>query len=74
VGSMNEDADGDDPSPGGAPSVLLGRQPIVDRSGALVAYELLFRGGFDNAATVADDGVATATVAALSKPPLNSSS
>jgi EAL and modified HD-GYP domain-containing signal transduction protein len=56
---MNEDAHRDDPSPDGAPSVLLGRQPIVDRSGALVAYELLFRGGFDNAATVDDDGIAT---------------
>jgi c-di-GMP-related signal transduction protein len=24
-------------------NALLGRQPIVDRAGALVAYELLFR-------------------------------
>jgi EAL and modified HD-GYP domain-containing signal transduction protein len=44
-------------------SVLLGRQPIVDRSGALVAYELLFRGGTaTNAAVVSDDHAATEQV------------
>lgn len=40
-------------------SVLLGRQPIVNRAGALVAYELLFRGGAVNAATISDDESAT---------------
>lgn len=38
---------------------LLGRQPIVDRSGSLVAYELLFRNSLVNRATVTDDGLAT---------------
>lgn len=40
-------------------SVLLGRQPIMNRSGAIVAYELLFRGGPANAALIADDQSAT---------------
>ncbi|MGJ7578582.1 EAL and HDOD domain-containing protein [Variovorax sp. RHLX14] len=40
-------------------SVLLGRQPIVNRVGALVAYELLFRGGPMNEAAIADDQSAT---------------
>ena len=40
-------------------TVLLGRQPIVNRQGALVAYELLFRAGPANLAVVADDRVAT---------------
>lgn len=56
---MSPDARNDDPTDEPAPSVLLGRQPIVDRSGALVAYELLFRAGFANTATVSDDGKAT---------------
>jgi EAL and modified HD-GYP domain-containing signal transduction protein len=44
-------------------SVLLGRQPIVDRAGALVAYELLFRdSGGGNAAVVTDDHAATEQV------------
>ena len=44
-------------------SVLLGRQPIVDRAGALVAYELLFRGNAaTNAAVVTDDHAATEEV------------
>ncbi|UST53946.1 EAL domain-containing protein [Comamonadaceae bacterium OTU4NAUVB1] len=56
---MSPDARNDDPTDEPAPSVLLGRQPIVDRSGALVAYELLFRAGFANTATISDDGKAT---------------
>jgi EAL and modified HD-GYP domain-containing signal transduction protein len=59
---MSEDGCHADPADGTAASVLLGRQPIVDRSGALVAYELLFRGGFANTATVVDDGSATERV------------
>lgn len=43
-------------------SVLLGRQPIIDRAGALVAYELLFRGDLSNAAVVLDDRKATEQV------------
>lgn len=43
-------------------SVLLGRQPIIDRAGALVAYELLFRGDISNAAVVLDDRQATEQV------------
>ncbi len=41
----------------------LGRQPIIDRKGDLVAYELLFRGGNQtNHAVFADDFLATAHV------------
>lgn len=40
-------------------SVLLGRQPIVNRKGALVAYELLFRASLSNIAVVSDDRIAT---------------
>ena len=40
-------------------SVLLGRQPIVNRAGAIVAYELLFRGDAVNAAMISDDQSAT---------------
>jgi c-di-GMP-related signal transduction protein len=43
-------------------SVLLGRQPILDRAGALVAYELLFRGGAADTACVIDDHAATEQV------------
>lgn len=43
-------------------SVLLGRQPIVNRAGAVVAYELLFRDSHANAADVADDRMATDSV------------
>ncbi|MBN3857623.1 EAL domain-containing protein [Paraburkholderia sp. Ac-20340] len=44
------------------PFVYLGRQPILDRNGALSAYELLFRGGPQNRADVFDDALATAQV------------
>ncbi|SIO56852.1 EAL and HDOD domain-containing protein [Paraburkholderia phenazinium] len=47
-----------------APFVYLGRQPILDRSGALNAYELLFRAGAHNYAEVSDDAQATAQVVA----------
>jgi c-di-GMP-related signal transduction protein len=46
------------------PLVYLGRQPILDRSGALNAYELLFRAGAHNYAEVSDDAQATAQVVA----------
>ncbi|WP_233863607.1 EAL and HDOD domain-containing protein [Paraburkholderia adhaesiva] len=46
----------------GSPYVYLGRQPILDRGGALTAYELLFRGGADNSADISDDRLATAQV------------
>jgi EAL and modified HD-GYP domain-containing signal transduction protein len=45
-------------------SVYVGRQPILDGDGALVAYELLFRDGPDNRARVHDDVQATAHVVA----------
>jgi c-di-GMP-related signal transduction protein len=45
-----------------APSFWLGRQPILDRSGATVAYELLFRSGEINAAAIPDHRTATARV------------
>ncbi|WP_408519051.1 EAL and HDOD domain-containing protein [Paraburkholderia madseniana] len=44
--------------------VYLGRQPILDRSGALNAFELLFRSGATNLAQVTDDANATAQVIA----------
>ncbi|MEI6000582.1 EAL domain-containing protein [Paraburkholderia bengalensis] len=42
--------------------VYVGRQPILDRVGALHAYELLFRGSAQNHAVVSDDAQATAQV------------
>lgn len=59
---MSDDGCDVDSSDDTATSVLLGRQPIVDRAGALVAYELLFRGSFANTATVVDDDSATERV------------
>src|ERR1700744_5807333 len=47
-----------------AQSVYLGRQPILDRNGALNAYELLFRAGAHNYAEISDDAQATAQVVA----------
>jgi len=46
----------------GSHELFLGRQPILDRSQQLLAYELLFRSGRENAAHVADQVQATATV------------
>ena len=46
----------------GSSTLVLGRQPILDRSQQLLAYELLFRSSQQNAAMVADHVVATATV------------
>jgi EAL and modified HD-GYP domain-containing signal transduction protein len=43
-------------------NALLGRQPIVDRAGALVAYELLFRSAGADAAVFADGHAATEQV------------
>ncbi|EKS72934.1 MULTISPECIES: EAL domain-containing protein [Caballeronia] len=45
-------------------SVYVGRQPILDGEGALVAYELLFRDSPDNRARIHDDVQATAHVVA----------
>ncbi|HVY63236.1 MAG TPA: EAL domain-containing protein [Gammaproteobacteria bacterium] len=45
-----------------APSFWLGRQPILDRSSATVAFELLFRSGGGNTAAVTDNRMATASV------------
>jgi len=42
--------------------VYLGRQPILDRDGALAAFELLFRNSSENRALVTDDQEATAHV------------
>ncbi|MFM0694817.1 EAL domain-containing protein [Paraburkholderia graminis] len=59
------DASGDDPDAAVAPQfVYLGRQPILDRQGALNAYELLFRAGAHNYAEVTNDAQATAQVVA----------
>lgn len=45
-----------------ATDFFLGRQPILDRTQRIVAYELLFRHDRTNRAHVSDDAVATATV------------
>ena len=42
--------------------VFLGRQPILDRLQRLVAYELLFRSGEENASRFTDDVQATTSV------------
>ena len=42
--------------------VFLGRQPILDRGGALCAFELLFRAGVANLAQITDDADATMQV------------
>lgn len=55
-----EDAD----SASGAQFVYLGRQPILDRDGALNAYELLFRASAHNYAEVSNNAQATAQVVA----------
>ena len=48
---------------GGGEEVFIGRQPILDRDHALVAYELLFRSGRQrNSAQVLDDLQASASV------------
>lgn len=46
------------------PPFYLGRQPILDRDGHTVAYELLFRPDRQNGVTVTDDRAATASVIA----------
>ncbi|WP_328476717.1 HDOD domain-containing protein [Actinoplanes sp. NBC_00393] len=43
-------------------AVHVGRQPIFDASGAVVAYELLFRGRMDDVASGRQDTYATSTV------------
>ena len=45
-----------------AQDIFIGRQPILDRSQQLYAYELLFRRGPQNSAEISDDLTATATV------------
>jgi c-di-GMP-related signal transduction protein len=50
-------------NPGGE-SVFVGRQPILDGDGAIVAYELLFRDSPENRARVENDVQATAHVVA----------
>lgn len=44
------------------PTFWLGRQPILDRNASTVAYELLFRSGGVNTASVVDNRMATASV------------
>jgi len=43
-------------------NALIGRQPILDKNGDIFAYELLFRSGSQNSATVTNNTVATASV------------
>jgi c-di-GMP-related signal transduction protein len=57
----NSQPDGSLPVPPGQ-DVFIGRQPILDRSEQLYAYELLFRSGHQNHATFDNDDVATASV------------
>ncbi|WP_322053718.1 EAL and HDOD domain-containing protein [Paraburkholderia bannensis] len=60
--SASQSAASSAPSATVQPFVYLGRQPILDRNGALSAYELLFRSGPQNRADVFDDALATAQV------------
>src|SRR5258708_30536678 len=60
---LEQGAEDADPA-SGAQFVYLGRQPILDRDGALNAYELLFRSSAHNYAEVSDDAQATAQVVA----------
>jgi EAL and modified HD-GYP domain-containing signal transduction protein len=46
----------------GHATVAVARQPILDRDGGLLAYELLFRGSGNDRAAVLDDEMATSTV------------
>jgi len=44
----------DEPSPSDAPNLFVARQPILDRSGRLYGYELLFRSSFENVFNATD--------------------
>lgn len=46
----------------GAGNLYLARQPILDRQGRMVAYELLFRSSRENIARITDDLVASSEV------------
>jgi EAL and modified HD-GYP domain-containing signal transduction protein len=46
----------------GTEEIFLGRQPILDRGQQLYAYELLFRSGLKNEATIQNDLAASASV------------
>lgn len=48
--------------PAGTISTFIARQPIVDRAGRMVAYELLFRNGHAAAAEITDGFGCTAHV------------
>jgi c-di-GMP-related signal transduction protein len=63
VEALEQCAEDADPA-SGTQFVYLGRQPILDRDGALYAYELLFRAGAHNYAEVSDNAQATAQVVA----------
>lgn len=53
---MHNHHETDSPGVRAIKNVYLARQPIFDRRGNVVAYELLFRTGFDNAYDVMTDG------------------
>jgi c-di-GMP-related signal transduction protein len=64
-GEDESESGGSSPSPLREPeSVFLGRQPILDQTSALYAYELLFRDSPENRAMIFDDVQATAHVVA----------
>ncbi|MEV6926298.1 HDOD domain-containing protein [Dactylosporangium sp. NPDC051485] len=48
--------------PGGSTTAHVGRQPIYDRDGAVVGYELLFRAGTEDSSATRVDDHATARV------------
>lgn len=55
----------DEPSPPDAPNLFVARQPILDRSGRLYGYELLFRSSFENVFNATDpDRAAEETIGA----------
>src|ERR1700744_2697489 len=53
-----------EPEPANSALVYLGRQPILEHSGALHGYELLFRASSDNHAVIRNNFEATAYVVA----------
>lgn len=61
-GEVRRDTEGEDSAWALVADIYLGRQPILDRRGALAGYELLFRQNGANAAFVADDRQASARV------------
>lgn len=64
IGANHQQTDGLAPGREAAYRAYLGRQPILNRAGAITAFELLFRSGAGNYADPCDSAQATAHVVA----------